>query len=357
MRKSFTFLAKLGKRRPAAHDKEAENCSFLSAPALCNAGYGDTGNSALDTASVKQASPPHAEHSKNSKTSSNEDAGPSSKAGVRNRYVGRNGRTVEEIVEPRGTRQASPSVEEMLQDLDSHAGEDAGNGASEVSSAGAADDEDISISGASDSAHQDSEGIVYEEGCLEEVPALGSWVTVLYADNVWHVGLVVATSGIEATIRYQDETEDTINVEIDAVRLVELVIKDSGYERDDSVSGTLHAPPPVGTRVKILCEDSKWYLCQILSSEDRIAKARYELDDMDEELEFNAHYIRSIDYIGEDEDGPPIGRQTSGDVAAQRAAASRSGLRAIAESNETCPSDPTSLEDLAAVHDFGDMRQ
>lgn len=163
-------------------------------------------------------------------------------------------------------------------------------------------------------------------GTLDEAPPVGTEVQVLYDDDRWHLGVVIKRDGSKITVRYRTkqngkQEESTVNVDVDAVRLgsyvdepvdqgkraqdaAEGAAEESGGEDEaedgDPIEGTLDEPPPVGSRVQVLYDNSKWYPATIIAVEDSIGTVRYDKTQTEETLDFNEFAVRPIDYVPEE---------------------------------------------------------
>lgn len=178
--------------------------------------------------------------------------------------------------------------------------------------------------GEEDAASDDSEQRYLDElyetgrGCLDICPSFGSMVKVLYRDGFWHVGVLVERiNDMECTVRYEDKQEDYINLGVDLMRLENY---SSEYSTDtpenlgDMLLGVLETSPEPGTRVKILCEDWRWYVCKTKSVHGEKNKRGYalvsmEIDDSELMIDFENHCVRPLDFYGPDEEREPRGKK------------------------------------------------
>jgi hypothetical protein len=81
---------------------------------------------------------------------------------------------------------------------------------------------------------------------------------------------------------------------------------DSEYDATESeyevIPGTLDDAPAVGTQVKVLHEDDKWWPAQVVLARGSICKILYETG-ASEEIDVEVFAVRLLDYVDEDEQG------------------------------------------------------
>jgi len=195
-----------------------------------------------------------------------------------------------------------------------------------------------------------------------QVKVLHEHVTKGYPDGFiefeWHLARVLTTSGTKAIVSFENGLQSTLDLDQHAVRLADYVSEDEGSEVGDErkcndteprhnteettvkaethtdrtdeaeeekgeakteqrtdrtdeadedsesdgeqVPGTLDEAPAVGTLVKVLYDDERWYPARVTASRGIIGVVIYE-DKVEEELNFDEHAVRLIDYVDEDE--------------------------------------------------------
>jgi len=166
-------------------------------------------------------------------------------------------------------------------------------------------------------------------GALDFAPPPGTLLKVLYDDDVWYPAEVLTSRGTQARVRFENGKQETLDLSYQAARLADYVSEDDDGEETDTeegeettkveadslagkaededseseeeaVPGTLDEAPPVGTLVKVLYDDERWYPAKITASNGTTASVVYE-DATEEELDFDEHAVRLIDYVDEDE--------------------------------------------------------
>lgn len=198
-------------------------------------------------------------------------------------------------------------------------------------------------------------------GTLEVSPPVGTRVKSLHEDDMWWPGRIIEASGSTATIAHDNGDMEMIDLTTYAVRLLdyssddeeeddgvkqeayavpssnspedeqpmsesstkcqeadEFVAKhsnprqcreaggDSEYDTSESeyeiIPGTLDDAPAVGTQVKVLHEDDKWWPAQVVAARGSICKILYETG-ASEEIDVEVFAVRLLDYVDEDEQG------------------------------------------------------
>jgi hypothetical protein len=182
-------------------------------------------------------------------------------------------------------------------------------------------------------------------GTLDDAPAAGTLVKVLYDDDLWYPAMVLTSQNTVIRVRYESGKQACIDVAEHAVRLASYVEEDEGSEssddsdgeeektqqqlqessdeatnsksdctaekpeqpdeddedsdsNDEPIPGCLDRAPCVGSFVKVLFDDDEWHRAQILRSNGVQAYVVY--DDGDEEdVDFDENAIRDMDYVDE----------------------------------------------------------
>jgi len=184
------------------------------------------------------------------------------------------------------------------------------------------------------------------EGTLDVAPPAGTHVKVLHDDDKWYLAEVLASRGAKAKVRFESGARTLmVDFGLYAVRLADYTSDDesdssedeSEWEGDDNIGsegkqieemakvdvdtragqtkddedsedeeeqipGTLDEAPPVGTTVKVLCDDDRWYPARITASSGTKAMIIDLKNGEESELDFEVHAVRLIDYVGEDEE-------------------------------------------------------
>jgi len=68
------------------------------------------------------------------------------------------------------------------------------------------------------------------EGLMEEAPAVGSLVKVLFEDDRWHTARVKTSNGTKAVVVFEDDEEDEVDFEVDSVRSFDYVDQEEQHE-------------------------------------------------------------------------------------------------------------------------------
>jgi hypothetical protein len=179
-----------------------------------------------------------------------------------------------------------------------------------------------------DSNVEECENAVDVPGALEESPPVGTRVEVLFEDDEWWPARIVEANGSKATILYDDGEEDRIDLEYNAVRLMDkdlasledakgkmgISLQDKqmpsiqeGMEDDydddseyEYIPGTLDLPPAIGTLVKVLHEDDVWRSARIIGTCGSTASIVYGKN-IRSEVDFARDAVRLHDYTSDDE--------------------------------------------------------
>jgi len=200
-------------------------------------------------------------------------------------------------------------------------------------------------------------------GTLDVPPTPGTQVRVLFDDDRWHLAQVLVTRNARARVRFENGEQAMLDFEVDAVRLASYASDDedenceeddveeeeeeeeegdeamenerseageakgstpnAGYPEEKSVAdcqadpaqvdaedsdsdeeqieGTLDDAPPVGTLVKVLYDDDKWYQARVTETKGTKAVVVFQ-DDEEEELDFQEHAVRLFDYVDQNEE-------------------------------------------------------
>jgi len=201
-------------------------------------------------------------------------------------------------------------------------------------------------------------------GTLDVPPTPGTQVRVLFDDDRWHLAQVLVTRNARARVRFENGEQAMLDFEVDAVRLACYASDDeeengeeddveeedeeeeeegheamedkrseagevndstpnAGYPAEKSVAdcqadpaqvneedsdsdeeqieGTLDDAPPVGTLVKVLYDDDKWYQARVTETKGTKAVVVFQ-DDEEEELDFQEHAVRLFDYVDQNEE-------------------------------------------------------
>jgi len=77
--------------------------------------------------------------------------------------------------------------------------------------------------------------------------------------------------------------------------------EDSDSDDEEQIEGTLDDAPPVGTLVKVLYDDDKWYQARVTETKGTKAVVVFQ-DDEEEELDLQEHAVRLFDYVDQNEE-------------------------------------------------------
>jgi len=96
-------------------------------------------------------------------------------------------------------------------------------------------------------------------GTLEEAPAIGTKVKVLYDDDIWYTAVTLSANGAMVGVEYECGSLEELDLDVFAVRLFDYVEEDDDSEEDASASdaGEDNEQSNMGSRQDEQAEDSE----------------------------------------------------------------------------------------------------